>query len=197
VFLDFHSSPLALHGEHSSTGPQQWETPPGQLIEGCDGSGRNRIYFSGLAPDRRFLGTAADDDRLQPEKLSHFRQEVGAAQERFDQSDTHSRSRKRQRYPWKTGAAPDVRHALIVGQELADRCAVQNVTIPQTFDFARSDQPTLDTSARQYGGVPLRQLESFTEDECRSRRCGGHFAMFHVKHPPNPPPLGRGGTTRL
>jgi hypothetical protein len=94
VFVDFRRRALTLHGQHPPVRTKQRKTPSCQLIERRHGPRRDHVDLSGAALHRRLLGTTANDQRIQPEKLGGFGQEVSAAQQRFDEDDADVRACK-------------------------------------------------------------------------------------------------------
>jgi hypothetical protein len=101
------------------------------------------------------FGPPTNDHDLDTEGVDDLAQKLAAAMEWFDERQPKVRPGQRQRYPGQAGPTTDVRNPFASFQQFRDRGAIQYVAIPQSVDFAWSQQAPLDSRARQNFGVPL------------------------------------------
>jgi hypothetical protein len=197
VFFNLCDCSLALHGQHSTARLKQRQTPPGQLIERCNSPGRNDVDRSGGVSHSTLLGTPADHGHRKAQEVDGLGEEVSATEQWFDEGDGYIGADEREGNAGQSGATADVGDALPGLQQFADGGAIENVSVPYPGDFTGADQTALDSSPRQYCGVLRGDIQAVTKDGSSGGWRRWRFTMFHVKHPPNPPPAGCHRTTSL
>ena len=107
--------------------------------------------------------------------------------QRLDEDHPGGRTGERQRDAGQPSSTADVRHRLIVPHEFGHRGTVEHVSLPQPRHLRRPKDSPFDTGAGEDGGIALGQIQPRTKDSGGRRWWIRSFAMFHVKHPPDPP----------
>ncbi|GAA4953322.1 hypothetical protein GCM10023238_19650 [Streptomyces heliomycini] len=113
---------------------------------------------------------------VQSEQLDDLGQEVGAPEQRLQQSDLEVLPDQRQGNARQAGPRAHVTHHHAFGHDLREHRTVQQVPLPQSGNLARPDQAALHARLSEQLRVPDRVLEAIAE----------HLACL----------LGRGGKLR-
>jgi hypothetical protein len=61
------------------------------------------------------------------------------------------------------------------------------VSLPESGHLPGPEDSPFDSGARENGGVTLGEIYAGAKHGGGRRWCIRSFAMFHVKHPPDPP----------
>ena len=135
--------PRALHREQppaaASSGRHHRPIGPAARPPGPPPSSRRPT----ASRDRAVVGPAAHHSHLvaQPERLRQPRSRNSSRRcMRLDQVDLQVRAAERQHQAGQAGAAADVDHPRVLGQQLGQHGAVQQVPLPQPRHLARADQ---------------------------------------------------------
>ncbi len=113
--------------------------------------------------------------------------------------------RDRHRQARQSGPAADVGDPLAGLDEFSDGRAIQQMALPDTVDFAGTQQAPLHAGGCEQLRVALGELQPIAENgggrigHGRHRRClaVAGIEMFHVKHSSRPYPPARARTTSV
>ena len=139
------------------------ERPFRKLFERCDGSRRDNICAAGLLLHTGLLGTTTNDQNIEIVRFDEFCEIDRSTKKWLDKRDVKIRSRNRKRDPGEPRTTPDVYDPLTFIDQLADHCAVQKVSLPESGDFPRTDKSALDAIRSERLMIFLGQIKARTE----------------------------------
>ncbi len=176
----------ALEGEEHAALDQEGEGPAREPRHRRDGPSRHHI---GVERTCDVLRPAAKDlDVVQPHQRCDVLEPGDPPLHRLQQDDPHPRPHRREHHTGKPGARTDIHQGPRLREERRHGCGVEQVTLPQPWDLARTEQATEHT----FGGQRLTEGRDrcmrLTEERddlgirCVDARIALVLAMmFHVK----------------
>ena len=189
---------LALDRHHPSARSQQRQAPPRQLVQRRHRPGRRPRPSPPLLSHGSLFGPPTDHGRRPGPGRRRPRARKSARRRSGSMSVTPQvRPGQRQRNPGQPGSTTDVGNRSPASSSSPTAALLRMWRSHSRSTSPGPIRPRSTPAPGQDSAYSLGAVQAVAEDGRGGRVAPGRFDMFHVKHPPDPPPAAAHRTTSM